>query len=175
MLLGRPGRNTSPGKVRDTRHREEANRRGTPWGHTGPCRTAMITPTVDFEALRSELRATLRHGARARSLLDRMALVDLLNPAKPSEEAPPDAQRALEAARLVADTVDALDPPIDRIMSIMLCLAPGTAGMTLSARRRRAADLVDIQPVTFRTEERYEQAFVTELALALYGRLTGCT
>ncbi|ABW10891.1 hypothetical protein Franean1_1451 [Parafrankia sp. EAN1pec] len=133
----------------------------------------MITSPVDFEALRAELRATVRHGARARSLLDRMALVDLLNPAK-LREARPDAQRALEAARLVADTVDGLDPPIDRIMSIMLCLAPGTAGMTLSTRRRHAADLLNIQPVTFRSEQRYEQAFVTELALALYGQLTGC-
>ncbi|WP_026240155.1 hypothetical protein [Parafrankia discariae] len=134
----------------------------------------MTTPPVDFEVLRSALRATMRHGARARSLLERMSLVDLLNPAAPGDGRP-DAQRALETASLITDAVRSLDPPMDRAMLIMLCLAPGTSGLTLSARRRHAAELLDIQPVTFRSEQRYEPAFVTELALTLYGQLTGCT
>lgn len=64
---------------------------------------------------------------------------------------------------------------MDRIMAILLCLAPGTSGQTLSARCLHAADLLEIQPVTFRSEQHYEPAFITELALTLYGQLTGFT
>ena len=79
----------------------------------------------------------------------------------------------MEASNLITQAVEALDSPVDRIMSIMLCLSPGTSGMTLSKRRRHAADVLEIQPVTFRSERRYEQAFVTDLALEIYRRIRG--
>ncbi|WP_239334524.1 hypothetical protein [Frankia sp. CiP3] len=132
----------------------------------------MHTPPVDFDELRTELRRALRHGARARSLLDHPTLVDVLCPV-PTGADRHVAERALEASNLIAQAVDALDSPVDRIMSIMLCLRTGTSGMTLSNRRRHAADVLEIQPVTFRSERRYEQAFVTELALEIYRRIRG--
>ncbi len=132
----------------------------------------MPTPPVDFDELRTELRRALRYGTRARSLLDHPALVDVLCPVGSGADRHV-AERALETSTLIARAVDALDTPADRIMSIMLCLRPGTSGMTLSQRRQHAANVLEIQPVTFRSERRYEQAFVTELALEIYQRVRG--
>lgn len=128
----------------------------------------MTTTSVDFDDLHTALRRALRHGARAAVLVRHPHLVDLLTPASGTEDAPHLADRALATTELISRAVEALDPPADRVMGIMLRLRPGTSRMSLTTRRAHAARLLGVQPETFRTEEQHEQAYLTELALALY-------
>ncbi len=131
----------------------------------------MSTQAVDFDTLRTELQRALRHGTRAASLVAHTGLVDLLYPAGPDGLHIVD--RAIRTAAFIAETITSLDAPSNTIMAIMLCLKPGTSRMTLAIRREHAASMLSIQPGTFRCEKQHEQAFVTELALALYQRATG--
>lgn len=99
-----------------------------------------------------ELRRTLRHGARA-SRLVRFApeLVDLLLPPVMH----PDAtiyERAVRVEFVLREALESIGGPEAEALSILLCLRPGTTGMTLETRRQHAGELLGIQPGTMRRE-----------------------
>ncbi|MBO0783041.1 MAG: hypothetical protein J2P37_29855, partial [Ktedonobacteraceae bacterium] len=127
---------------------------------------------LDVEALYTELRRTLRHGARASRLVRfTPELVELLLPS----EANPDAtiyERAIQAEGIVREALERIGGPEAEALSILLCLKPGTTGMTLEARRQRAGAVLGIQPGTMR-RERHEGLLVWDLGMEVYGIVTG--
>ena len=124
----------------------------------------MTTPPA-LDQLRAGLRAAVRHGAAAARLAARSpALVDLVAPGPEPVE-----QRALAAEHLISHAVQALDPPTDQAMRIMLGLDPATRRASVDHRRHHAAQAVGVQPDTFRRPN-WEGALLLELTFEVYRR-----
>lgn len=126
---------------------------------------------LDVEALYTALRQALRHGARS-SRLVRFSpeLVELLIPAA----AHPDAtiyERAIRAEQMIREGLERIGGPEAEALAILLCLKPGTTGMTLETRRQHAGELLGIQAGTMR-RERHEGLLVWDLAMEVYGIVT---
>jgi hypothetical protein len=126
---------------------------------------------LDVEALHMELRRTLRHGARASRLVRfTPELVDLLLP--PATD--PDVtiyERAVQAEHVIRQALESIGGPEAEALSILLCLKPGTTGMTLEIRRQHAGELLGIQPGTMRREQ-HEGLLVWDLAMEVYWIVT---
>jgi hypothetical protein len=129
------------------------------------------TRRLDVEALHRELRRTLRHGARASRLVRfTPELVELLLPA--SEH--PDStiyERAIQVELVIRQALGHIGGPEAEALSILLCLKPGTTGMTLETRRLHAGEVLGIQPGTVR-RERHEGLLVWDLVMEVY-RVSG--
>lgn len=109
-----------------------------------------ITRRLDPEALYTELRRALRHGARASRLVRYSPeLVEMLCPA----DQRPDLtvfDRARRTEELLRRAISAIGGSYGEAAAILLCLAPGTLGLTLEQRRQRAGQLLGKLPDTFR-------------------------
>jgi hypothetical protein len=125
------------------------------------------TRRLDVEALHTELRRTLRHGARASRLVRfTPQLVDLLLP--PATDADDSIhERAVGVERLIRQALESIGGPEAEALSILLCLKPGTTGMTLETRRQHAGELLGIQAGTMR-RERHEGLLLWDLAMEVY-------
>jgi hypothetical protein len=120
------------------------------------------------EALCIELKATLRHGARASRLLRyRPGLVELLLPAAEHPDLS-QADRAVKTEQLIREAIENIGGPEAEALSILLCLKPGTTGMNLETRRQHAAELLGILPDTLR-RERHEGLLLWDVAVEVYG------
>lgn len=125
----------------------------------------------DPEALCIELKAALRHGARASRLLRyRPELVELLLPAGEHPELS-EADRAVKTEQLIRQAIDNIGGSEAEALSILLCLKAGTTGMNLETRRQHAAELLGILPDTLR-RERHEGLLLWDVAVEVYGMIT---
>jgi hypothetical protein len=123
---------------------------------------------LDPEALYTELRKTLRHGARASRLLRYSPqLVELLLPAEdhPSLSI---ADRAVKIEQIIRQVIANIGGPEAEALLILFCLKPGTTGMNLETRRQHAAELLGILPDTLR-RERHEGLLLWDVAVEVYG------
>ena len=129
-------------------------------------RTKRLTP----EALCIELKATLRHGARASRLLRyRPELVELLLP-KAEHLDLTEADRAVRVEQLIRQAIENIGGPEAEALLILFCLKPGTTGMNLETRRQHAAELLGILPDTLR-RERHEGLLLWDVAVEVYAPL----
>ena len=97
-------------------------------------------------------------------------LVDLLLP----PTADPDVtiyERAVEGEQLIRQALESIGGPEAEALSILLCLKPGTTGMTLETRRQHAGEQLGIQPGTMR-RERHEGLLLWDLAMELLTHIT---
>jgi hypothetical protein len=120
------------------------------------------------EALHQEFKRALRKGGRASRLVRYSpALVELLCP----EATTPDLglhDRAISAEQIIRDAIERIGGNSGEALSTILCLKPGTLGLTLDARRRIAAELLGVQGDTFR-RERHEGLLIWDLEMEVYG------
>lgn len=93
-------------------------------------------------------------------------LVDVLLP----PETNPDAtiyERAIEVEHVIRQALESIGGPEAEALSILLCLKPGTTGMTLETRRMHAGEVLGIQSGTMR-RERHEGLLLWDLAMEVY-------
>lgn len=129
------------------------------------------TRRLDVEALYKELRRTLRHGARASRLVRfTPELIELLFPASDQSDSTI-YERAIEVESVIRQALDSIGGPEAEALSILLCLKPGTTGMTLETRRLHAGEVLGIQPGTVR-RERHEGLLLWDLAMEVYQIVT---
>lgn len=125
------------------------------------------TRRLDVEALHRELRRTLRHGARASRLVRfTPELVDLLLPPMTNVDATI-YERAIEVEHIVGQALEHIGGPEAEALSILLCLKPGTTGMTLEIRRQHAGEVLGVQAGTMR-RERHEGLLLWDLTMEVY-------
>lgn len=120
------------------------------------------------EALATQLRRCLRHGARASRLL--RFTPELIELIYRSEDYPdvPIYDRAIQVEQLLKQATEAVGGTRGQAAAILLALAPGTLGPNLEERRRRAAALLGILPDTLR-RERHEGLLLWDVAVEVYG------
>lgn len=121
---------------------------------------------LDPEVLHKELRRALRHGARASRLAKfTPELIELLVPAHlhPATSLP---ERAIYTENLIHEALKRIGGVHSDVLAILLCLAPGTLGTTLEARRQRATALLGILPDTL-CREHHEGLMLWDLAWEL--------
>jgi hypothetical protein len=129
------------------------------------------TKRLDPETLYTELRRSLRHGARASRLVRYSTeLIELLLPAQAHPELTI-YDRAIQVEQVVRQAIEAIGGPEAEALLILFCLKPGTTGMNLETRRQHAAELLGILPDTLR-RERHEGRLLWDVAMEVYG-LTG--
>src|SRR5579864_7794829 len=80
-------------------------------------------------------------------------------------------ERAIQVERIIWRALESIGGPEAEALSILLCLKPGTTGMTLEARRQHAGELLGIQPGTMR-RERHEGLLLWDLAMEVYRAVT---
>jgi hypothetical protein len=124
----------------------------------------MTSTQVDVAALTRQLRAAMRHGARAASLAAYAPrFVDLLTPGSSDSRD----ERAQTAESVIRAAIAPLGPDIAPAMRIMLGLEPGTWHTRIETRRERAAALLNITPDTFR-RSRHEATYLHDIAWGLW-------
>ncbi len=127
--------------------------------------------TTNVQQIQNHLGRTLRRGGRPAELITYAPeFVDLVWPAETGMPRQTIHDRAIHAHRLLTAAVAALEQPHSEAMGIMLCLWPGTLGLSLDQRRERAARLFGVQPDTFRRPA-HEGHLVLNLALEIYQRV----
>lgn len=124
---------------------------------------------TSVEGLCAELRRILRHGARAGQLLTYSpALIDMLCPtAEKAGLGVPLSVRAMKAEDIIRKAITQIGGCGADALLIVLGLRPGTLGQSLERRRRSAARLLGIQPMTFR-RDRHEKLLLLNLAMEIY-------
>lgn len=93
-------------------------------------------------------------------------LIDLLLPST-ADPAVTIFERAVEAEQMIRQALESIGGPEAEALSILLCLKPGTTGMTLETRRQHAGELLGIQAGTMR-RERHEGLLIWDLAMEVY-------
>jgi len=129
------------------------------------------TKRLDPETLYTELRRSLRHGARASRLVRYSP--ELIELVKPASEATEQTiyDRAIQVEQVMRQAIEAIGGPEAEALFILFCLKPGTTGMNLETRRQHAAELLGILPDTLR-RERHEGKFLWDVAMEVYGIAT---
>lgn len=125
---------------------------------------------LDIEALHTELRRVLRHGARAARLVHYSPeLVELLLP----EDASPRLtiyDRAIQVEDVLRQAIQTVGGIEGDALMILFCFEPGTLGLTLEQRRQQAGELFGLLPGTFR-RDRWEGMLLWEVGVEVYRRL----
>jgi hypothetical protein len=126
-------------------------------------------PAPGVDGLHEQLRRSLRHGTRAAQLLIySRPLIDALTPPEPepvTEHGIYD--RALRAEELIRAAITEIGGTSAEILLIITQLKPGYHRVAFKERRKAAANLLGIQPETFR-RGRHEEMLLLELAIQLY-------
>ncbi|SNQ48121.1 conserved hypothetical protein [Frankia canadensis] len=124
----------------------------------------MTNLRFDVPTLTRELRAAMRHGARAASLAEHApGLVDLLT----AGHGGTGDERALIAEQIIREATAPLGDTVGPAMRIMLGLEPGTWHTRIETRRERAADMLDIGAGTFRRPHR-EGTYLRDIAWEIW-------
>ncbi|WP_157180419.1 hypothetical protein [Protofrankia coriariae] len=127
--------------------------------------------TATAQQIHNQLIRMLRRGGRPAELITYAPeFVDLVWPAEAGMPRQAIHDRALRAHRMLTAAVAAMEQPHSEAIGIMLCLWPGTLGLTLDQRRERAARLFGIQSDTFRRSA-HEGRLVLNLSLEIYQRV----
>jgi hypothetical protein len=124
------------------------------------------TRHLNIERLYTQLRCTLRYGARASRLLRYTPdMIELLYPATayPHLSA---CDRALKVEAVIREAANAIGGNPGHAIAVALSLVPGTFGCTLEHRRRIAGRQLDLAADTFRRV--HEEILLFDLAVEIY-------
>ncbi|MEV7321232.1 hypothetical protein [Streptomyces sp. NPDC093970] len=123
------------------------------------------------EAIASNLKRTIKHGARAAELhAQAPGLVDMLCPPE-QHGVLSDLERAVEAESYIRHACNIeLDGPTGRALLVLLALAPGTAGVTLEMRQYNAGTILRPDSIQADTVRRpyIRDRLLNGLAVELY-------
>jgi hypothetical protein len=129
------------------------------------------TQPLDIRQLYRYLRMALRHGGVRASRLLRYTpdIIEFLCPAASDPQLSVH-DRAIKIETLMRDAIHAIGGNAGDALATILCLPPGTLGLTLEHRRRIAADYLNIEADTFRRDW-HEKALLFDLTIEIYRRL----
>lgn len=106
-------------------------------------------PPLDVDQLLTALKRARRRGVRDSWLKSRApGVIELLYPAGryPGLSFH---QRAMATENVIVAAIESLDDQASHLLSILLCLTPGTSYSTLQRRREMAAQYVGVLPATW--------------------------
>jgi hypothetical protein len=123
---------------------------------------------ICLETVHVQLRAALRHGARAAHLVAYAPEV-ITTLIRPSADATgtPIYDRALEAESIIRRGIQELGGDAAEALSIIYALKPGTLGRRLRQRREWAARILEMTGGNFR-RDRNEGLLIWDLAVEVY-------
>ncbi|ROO88742.1 hypothetical protein EDD29_6421 [Actinocorallia herbida] len=135
-----------------------------------------FTPTpeqptrLDTTTLQEGLAQLLYSGARMGHLLTPAGVhpwVDLIAP-RAAGDTPYGGSRAIAAEEIVTTAIAAVGGTHGQAMEILLQIAPGTSGLSLSERREMCADIFGISVETFVKTDKYEKGIMRILLMEIY-------
>jgi hypothetical protein len=128
----------------------------------------MLRPQpLDIDTLHEALKIARRRGVRDSRLKSHAPrIIELLYPAARYPDITPD-DRAIATEKVIVAAVDSLGEDVSHSLSILLCLTPGTLGLTLQQRRQMAAEHVGVLPATWERGWR-EPQLLADLAARIY-------
>jgi hypothetical protein len=130
------------------------------------------TQPLDIRQLYRYLRMALRRGGARASRMLRYTpdMIEFLYPAEIDPQLSVH-DRAIKVEGLIRDAIHAIGGTSGEALATILCLPPGTLGLTLEHRRRIAAGYLDIEADTFRRDW-HEKALLFDLTIEIYRHLT---
>lgn len=128
---------------------------------------------VCLESIHTQLRAAVRHGARAAHLVAYTpeVITTLIRPPADNTEAPI-YDRALRAESIIRKGISAIGGEAAEALTIIYALKPGTLGRGLRQRREWAARLLEMTGGNFR-RYRNEGLLVWDLTIEVYKIIRG--
>jgi hypothetical protein len=123
---------------------------------------------ISADAIQQRLDGIKRYGVRAFQLSQHgRPLVDLLVPHNPNDPTETLSKRAIKAENIIRDAIERLGGTHRLALKTLLGLAHDGITPTLEERRRQAAKILGVLPVTFRAGK-HEKELLGNLAFEIY-------